>query len=66
MLDEPKFEPDEGNCEFLRCANPAKHRALWPRVSKLVCETHRRDVTDKPSPEVAVLFGVAPQSQNAT
>jgi hypothetical protein len=59
MLDEPKFEPDEGNCEVLRCANPGKYRALWPRVSKLVCETHRKDVTDKPWPEVAVIFGSA-------
>jgi hypothetical protein len=60
MLDEPKFEPEGANCEVLRCANPAKYRTLWPRVSKLVCETHRKDVTDQPWPEVAVLFGSAP------
>lgn len=56
MLDEPKFELDEGKCEFLRYANPAKYRAFWPRISKLVCESHRKNVTDKPWLEVAVLF----------
>jgi hypothetical protein len=65
MLDEPKFEPDEGNCEVLRCAIPAKYRALWPRVSKLVCETHRKNVTNKQWPEVAILFASAPV-RNAT
>jgi hypothetical protein len=60
MPDEPKFEPDEGNCEVLRCANPAQCRALWPRVSKLVCQAHRMVLIDKPWPEVAALFGNAP------
>ena len=30
----------------------------WPRVSKLVCESHKNDVAGKPWPEVARrLFG---------
>jgi hypothetical protein len=66
MLDEPKFEPKEGNCEVLMCANLVKYRGLCPRVSKLVCEAHRENVTDKPWPEVAVLFGRAPGPRNAT
>jgi hypothetical protein len=66
MVDEPKFEPEEGNCEVLRCANLAKYRALWPGVSKLVCGTHRKNVTDQPWSEVAVLFGGAPGARNAS
>ena len=62
MTDRPTFEPlREGICDVLKCVNPAKYRARWPRVSKLVCESHKNDVADKPWPEVAQrLFGGNP------
>jgi hypothetical protein len=61
MTGGPKFEATfEGNCEALRCVNPVKYRALWPHVSKLVCETHKKHVTDKPWPDVSGSFGSKP------
>jgi hypothetical protein len=56
MPDEPKFEPDEGHCEALTCVNPAEYRALWPGVSKLVCQSHRKAIMNKSWPEAAPLF----------
>jgi hypothetical protein len=60
MPSGPIFEPDEGNCEVPNCANLADYRALWPGFSKLVCETHRKHVTDKPWAEVSILFESVP------
>jgi hypothetical protein len=59
--DVPTFEPAQGNCEAQRCANPAKYRAMWPYVSKLVCENHRRAVDGKSWPDVSrPVFGSKP------
>jgi hypothetical protein len=66
MRDEPKFEPEEGTCEVLGCTNLAKSRALWPRVSKLVCLACRKAITDKSWREVAELFGGAPLDELRT
>ncbi len=53
MAGGPLFEPANGNCEAQRCQNPAKYRAKWPNTSKLVCDNHKKDVTDKLWPQVA-------------
>ena len=60
MSDRPSFEPANGDCEVQRCANPARYRATWPHATKLVCENHKKRVTDKPWTEVAALFGSKP------
>jgi len=61
MTEGPKFEPPfEGNCEVLKCVRHAEYRALWPNVIKLVCKPHKDQITDKPWPEVAELFGSIP------
>lgn len=60
MADRPSFEPANGNCEVQRCANPAKYRATWPYASKLVCENHRKRMTDKAWPNVSGSFSSKP------
>jgi hypothetical protein len=57
MADRPIFEPATGDCQVLKCVNPAKYWACWPHTSKLVCENHKNEVKDKRWPDVAKLFG---------
>ena len=60
VFDRPNFEPANGDCEVQKCPNPAKYRATWPYASKLVCENHRKLMTDKPWPAVSSSFGGKP------
>lgn len=54
----PCFHPAKGKCEVQECLNPAKYRAIWrySRVSKVVCENHKKDVDRKPFSDVSDSF----------
>jgi hypothetical protein len=54
----PCVHPAKGKCEVQECQNPAKYRMIWlnSRASKLVCESHKKDVDGKPFSDVADSF----------
>jgi len=54
----PCLHPATGKCEVQECQNPAKYRVIWvkSRASKLVCESHKKDVDGKPFSDVSDSF----------